>query len=156
MRGVHLSQYFRGRNADGLPPITSFLAAGCGFGGSCLPKDVSALIAHGQVGGTAMPLLESVIRLNREQPRRTVELLKKHWPSLTGKRVAVLGLAFKPGTSDVRESPAFPIMRELLDAGRAGERLRSGGRARKPGKHSPMPRCATARRWKRRSPMSTR
>ncbi len=46
MRGVHLSQYFRGRNADGLPPITSFLAAGCGYGGSCLPKDVSALVAH--------------------------------------------------------------------------------------------------------------
>ena len=47
MRGVHLSQYFRGRNERGLPPITSFLEAGCGFGGSCLPKDVSALIAHG-------------------------------------------------------------------------------------------------------------
>ena len=117
MRGVHLSQYFRGRNSEGLPPITAFLAAGCGFGGSCLPKDVSALIAHGRRAGNQMPLLGSVIHTNQEQPHRTLDLLKKHWPSLAGKRVAVLGLAFKPGTSDVRESPAFPIMRELLDQG---------------------------------------
>jgi UDPglucose 6-dehydrogenase/GDP-mannose 6-dehydrogenase len=117
LRGVHLSQYFRGRNADGLPPITAFLAAGCGFGGSCLPKDVSALIAHGRQIGSPMPLLQSVIQVNHEQPLRTVGLLKKRWPSLDGIRVAVLGLAFKPGTSDVRESPAFPIIRELLSEG---------------------------------------
>jgi UDPglucose 6-dehydrogenase len=117
MRGLHLSQYFSRRNDEGLPPITAFLAAGCGFGGSCLPKDVSALIAHGEAAGHPMPLLKSVIHVNREQPRRTVALLRKHWPNLAGVKVAVLGLAFKPGTSDVRESPAFPIMRELLDEG---------------------------------------
>lgn len=117
MRGVHLSQYFRGRTKEGLPPITSFLKAGCGFGGSCLPKDVSALIVHGQKAGTSMRLLESVIRINEEQPKRTVALLNKHWPSLKGVRVSVLGLSFKPETSDVRESPAFPILRELLDQG---------------------------------------
>jgi len=117
MRGVHLSQYFRGRKADGLPPITSFLAAGCGFGGSCLPKDVSALIVHGQKAGTSMRLLEAVIRTNQDQPKKVLDLLKKHWPNLKGVRVAVLGLSFKPETSDVRESPAFPIMRELLDLG---------------------------------------
>lgn len=117
MRGVHLSMYFRSRNKEGLPPITSFLKAGCGFGGSCLPKDVSALIVHGQKAGTSMRVLESVIRTNEEQPKRTVDLLKKHWSNLKGVRVAVLGLSFKPETSDVRESPAFPIMRELLDAG---------------------------------------
>src|SRR5262249_9115170 len=116
-RGLCLSQYFRGRNPDGAPPLTAFLRAGCGFGGSCLPKDVSALIEHGRKAGNAMPLLSAVIAINREQPRRTVDLLKKHWPSLNGRRVAVLGLSFKPGTSDVRESPAFPIMRELLDQG---------------------------------------
>jgi UDPglucose 6-dehydrogenase/GDP-mannose 6-dehydrogenase len=116
-RGVQLSQYFRGRNKEGLPPITSFLAAGCGFGGSCLPKDVSALIAHGEAAGHPMPLLAAVIRTNREQPRRTVGLLRKHWANLAGLKVAVLGLSFKPGTSDVRESPAFPIMRELVDEG---------------------------------------
>jgi UDPglucose 6-dehydrogenase/GDP-mannose 6-dehydrogenase len=117
MRGVHLSMYFRSRNKEGLPPITSFLKAGCGFGGSCLPKDVSALIAHGHKAATSMRMLESVIRINEEQPKRTVALLRKHWSSLKGVRVAVLGLSFKPETSDVRESPAFPIMRELLDSG---------------------------------------
>jgi len=119
MRGVHLSQYFRGRNAEGLPPIVSFLQAGCGFGGSCLPKDVKALIAHGQAVGRPMPLLEAVIRVNEEQPRRVVALLEKHWTSLKGLNVALLGLSFKPGTNDVRESPAFPIMRELLRRGAA-------------------------------------
>ena len=90
MRGVHLSMYFRSRNKDGLPPITSFLKAGCGFGGSCLPKDVSALIAHGHKAATSMRMLESVIRINEEQPKRTVALLRKHWASLKGIRVAVL------------------------------------------------------------------
>lgn len=117
MRGVHLSQYMRGQNAEGLPPITSFLKAGCGFGGSCFPKDVKALVAHGENSGSPMPLLESVLAINERQPRVTVDLLKRHWPDLAGVRVAVLGLAFKPGTNDVRESPAFPILQSLLDQG---------------------------------------
>jgi UDPglucose 6-dehydrogenase len=117
MRGVHLSQYFRGRNAEGLPPITGFLKAGCGFGGSCLPKDVSALVAHGHQAGASMSLLEATMRINQQQPAKTLELLTKHWRVLKSIRVAVLGLSFKPETSDVRESPAFPIMRQLLDAG---------------------------------------
>jgi UDPglucose 6-dehydrogenase len=117
MRGVHLSQYFRGRTAGGLPPIIDFLRAGCGFGGSCLPKDVSALAAQGRGLGVAMPILEAVLAVNLRQPERVVDLLRKHYPSLTGVRVAVLGLAFKPGTSDVRESPAFPILRTLAEGG---------------------------------------
>ena len=117
MRGVHLSMYMRTRNKEGLPPITSFLKAGCGFGGSCLPKDVSALIAHGKKAGTSMRVLDAVLQTNAEQPGRTVALLHKHWASLKGVTVAVLGLSFKPETSDVRESPAFPILRELLKQG---------------------------------------
>lgn len=117
MRGLHLSQYFRNRNAEGLPPITAFLKAGCGFGGSCLPKDVKALIAHGKKVGQPMPLLQAVIDTNQKQPEQIVNLLQKHWLKLSGRTIAVLGLAFKPGTNDVRESPAFPIMRALLDQG---------------------------------------
>ncbi|MFN0171035.1 MAG: UDP-glucose dehydrogenase family protein [Bryobacteraceae bacterium] len=133
MRGVHLSQYFTGRTEGGLPPITSFLKAGCGFGGSCLPKDVKALVAHGRKAGASMSLLKSVIDVNEAQPHQVVELLSRHWCSLGGVRVSVLGLSFKPETSDVRESPAFPIMRELL---RRGASLRAfdpvaNGEARK-------------------------
>ncbi len=119
MRGVHASQYFRDRNEQGLPPITSFLRAGCGFGGSCLPKDVSALIAHGEGLGLEMPVLKAVIRTNQQQPARVVGLLQKHWRELRDVRVSVLGLSFKPGTSDGRESPAFPIIRALSDRGAA-------------------------------------
>ena len=117
MRGVHLSQYFRELTEDRLPAITAFLKAGCGFGGSCLPKDVKALIAHGREAGASMQLLEAVIRVNEQQPIKTIELLRRHAPKLEGLRVTVLGLSFKPGTDDVRESPAFPIMRELLAHG---------------------------------------
>jgi UDPglucose 6-dehydrogenase/GDP-mannose 6-dehydrogenase len=117
MRGVHLSQYFREHTDDQLAAITSFLEAGCGFGGSCLPKDVRALVAHGRAAGASMQLLESVIGVNDQQPLRTVELLRRHAKTLDGLRVAILGLSFKPGTDDVRESPAFPIMKELLARG---------------------------------------
>ena len=117
MRGVHLSQYFRGRTRDDLPPITSFLRAGCGFGGSCLPKDVKALIAHGQKAGAEMNVLTAVIDVNQRQPGKVIDLIRKHRSDLRGMRVAVLGLSFKPDTNDVRESPAFPIMQRLLEEG---------------------------------------
>jgi UDPglucose 6-dehydrogenase len=117
MRGVHLSQYFQELTEDRLPAITAFLKAGCGFGGSCLPKDVKALIAHGREAAASMQLLEAVIGVNEQQPIKTIELLRRHTPTLEGLRVTVLGLSFKPGTDDVRESPAFPIMRELLAHG---------------------------------------
>ncbi len=64
-----------------------------------------------------MPLLGAVLQTNEAQPEVVVQLLKKHWPALDGLRIAVLGLAFKPGTNDVRESPAFSIMRGLLREG---------------------------------------
>jgi len=115
--GVHLSQYFQCKADGALPSITSFLMPGCGFGGSCLPKDVSALIAQGNSTGSPMPLLEAVMQTNSAQPAQLVSLLARHWRDLAGIRTAVLGLSFKPGTSDVRESPAFPIIRELLERG---------------------------------------
>ncbi len=120
LRGVHLSQYLSLRMPDGtrrMPGIVSFLGAGCGFGGSCLPKDVRALIAHGHRAGQAMPLLDAVIRINDHQPQKLIALLKKHHPSLHGVRVAVLGLSFRPDTNDMRESPAIPILRDLAAEG---------------------------------------
>lgn len=120
MQGVHLSRYLSPLAADGsrtTAPISAFLWAGCGFGGSCLPKDTRALIAHGERVGRPMPLLEAVVRVNERQPHEMLLRLRKHFPSLTGVRVAVLGLAFRAGTDDIRESPALPIIDELLAAG---------------------------------------
>ncbi len=120
MQGVHCSSYLSPFTKSGdrvTAPISSFLLAGCGFGGSCLPKDVKALVSHGQQHGAAMPLLSSVLQVNRDQPGRVLSLLKKHFPSLHGVRTAVLGLAFKPDTDDLRESPAFPIIDALLAEG---------------------------------------
>jgi UDPglucose 6-dehydrogenase len=120
MRGVHASRYLTSY-ADGqrgaIAPIASFLWAGCGFGGSCLPKDVSALAAQGRSVGQPMPILESVLEVNRAQPERMIELIRRRHPSLRGLRVTVLGLAFRPDTSDMRESPAIPIVRTLVAEG---------------------------------------
>ncbi len=120
MRGVHLARYFSPKGSDGsrvTAPITSFLWAGCGYGGSCLPKDTKALSAHAAAHGQNMPLLEAVIETNRTQPSRIVALLAKRFATLAGLRVAVLGLAFKEDTDDMRESPAIPIIQMLLEGG---------------------------------------
>jgi UDPglucose 6-dehydrogenase/GDP-mannose 6-dehydrogenase len=120
MRGLHLSKYLSTVLSEGqrvTAPITSFLWAGCGFGGSCLPKDLKALSAHGARFGSPTPLLNAVLEINAQQHRQVLYGLKKHFSSLKGVRVAVLGLAFRPDTDDIRESPAIPIVRDLLAAG---------------------------------------
>jgi UDPglucose 6-dehydrogenase len=99
-----------------------FLRAGIGFGGSCFPKDVMALVHKGRVMGYEPGLLEEVLKINQRQPHRLVDLLRKRAGSLKGREVAVLGLAFKPETDDVRESPAIRVVSELL---RHGARVRA-------------------------------
>jgi UDPglucose 6-dehydrogenase/GDP-mannose 6-dehydrogenase len=120
MRGVHLSRYLTAQDATPAgwtAPVASFYEAGCGYGGSCLPKDVKALAAHGRAAGVPMRLLEAVDAVNRDQPARLVDLVRRRFPSLAGVPVTVLGLAFKPGTDDVRETPAKPVVEGLLEAG---------------------------------------
>jgi UDPglucose 6-dehydrogenase len=120
MKGVHLSRYLTTPLGDGssvTAPLSSFLEAGCGYGGSCLPKDVAALAARGREVGSRMRLLEAVAEVNDRQPARLVELLQRRLGTLDGRRITVLGLAFKPDTDDVRSSPAFPVLRSLLAAG---------------------------------------
>lgn len=120
MRGVHLDRRLSPILADGeriTPGFTTYLEAGCGFGGSCFPKDVKALIAHGKAAGTSMALLDAVIAVNEEQPLAVVDLLKDGLGGLSGRRIAILGLAFKPNTDDMRESPAIPVVRALAEAG---------------------------------------
>jgi len=118
MKGVHQDRRLSPILPNGeriVPAITTYLEAGCGFGGSCFPKDVKALIAHGEAAGQDMNILRSVVDINHKQPLRLIELLKKHLSSLKGRKIAVLGLAFKPGTDDMRESPSIPIIKALHD-----------------------------------------
>ncbi|MDB5047957.1 MAG: GDP-mannose 6-dehydrogenase [Fibrobacteres bacterium] len=120
MRGLHLSRYLSLPDGTGglkFPPINSFIMAGCGFGGSCLPKDVSALIAHGKSIGVPMDMLQASLSVNGRQPDQIFRLLGKHFPSLKDRRIAVLGLSFRPDTNDMRESPAIPIIRRLQKEG---------------------------------------
>lgn len=106
-------------NGVGLDPRVGplFLNAGAGFGGSCFPKDVSALVSLAKETGETPVLLESVLAVNEQQPHRMLTLLKKRIGSLKGKRIAVLGLAFKDNTDDIRDSRAIPVIRELLHDG---------------------------------------
>ncbi len=120
MKGVHLMKHLTRRDSDGqlkTASASSFLWSGCGFGGSCFPKDVKAIAAHADNRGVKTPLLDSVLDINRTQPERMVALMKGRLGDLAGRRITVLGLAFKPGTDDVRESPALPIVADLLAAG---------------------------------------
>jgi len=116
MRGVHLDRRLSPILDNGeriVPAITTYLEAGCGFGGSCFPKDVKALISHGKSAGQEMNILQSAMDINQSQPLQLLKLLKKHFSSLQGLRIAVLGLAFKPGTDDMRESPSIPVVKAL-------------------------------------------
>jgi UDPglucose 6-dehydrogenase len=95
----------------------AFLQAGIGFGGSCFPKDVAALKQLAGNSGYHFQLLTSVIEVNELQKRRVVGKLKKHLGGLGGKRVAMLGLAFKPGTDDMREAASLVLAGRLLAEG---------------------------------------
>ena len=119
MAGVHLDRRLTPITPAGRvrPGLMSFLSPGTGFGGSCFPKDVKALISYGQDLGQPMRLLDAVVDINKRQPGMTLNLLREELGALKGRRIAVLGLAFKPGTDDVRESPAEPIIRGLLAEG---------------------------------------
>jgi len=95
----------------------SFLQAGIGFGGSCFPKDSLALKQLAASSGYHFQVLNAVIEVNELQKRRVIGKLKHLLGSLRGKRIALLGLAFKPNTDDTRESPAFVLAGRLLAEG---------------------------------------
>jgi len=95
-----------------------FLSAGIGFGGSCLPKDLKALVfASSTMTGYYAPLLRSVLHVNEMQCLKLVEVVERAIGDLDGRKIAVLGLAFKPGTDDIREAPAIRIIGVLLEKG---------------------------------------
>jgi UDPglucose 6-dehydrogenase len=95
----------------------SFLRAGIGFGGSCFPKDSLALKQLAANSGYNFQLLNAVIEVNELQKRRVIGKLERRLGPLRGKRVALLGLAFKPGTDDMREAPSLVLAGRLLSEG---------------------------------------
>lgn len=94
-----------------------FLFPGVGYGGSCFPKDVKALIRTGEECGTPLHIMEAAEAVNQRQKSVLFEMMKGHFGDLTGRRVALWGLAFKPNTDDMREAPAIPLIEALLSAG---------------------------------------
>jgi UDPglucose 6-dehydrogenase len=95
----------------------AFLNAGVGFGGSCFPKDVNAITATAKKNGYNPRILTAILDVNETQPLRVVELAENKAQGLNDKRVALLGLSFKPDTDDVRYTRALPIAEALIDKG---------------------------------------
>lgn len=93
-----------------------FLRSGLGWGGNCFPKDIAALIAAARKQAYDPSLLDAAVAINDRQPERFLELMDAH-VEVAGERVAVLGLAFKPGTDDIRNSRAIPVIDGLLSRG---------------------------------------
>lgn len=97
---------------------SKFLYPGCGYGGSCFPKDVKALIKTAAKNGYTMEVLTAVENVNERQKERLFEKLSKRFcGDLKGRRIALWGLAFKPDTDDMREAPALRVIARLLEAG---------------------------------------
>jgi UDPglucose 6-dehydrogenase len=94
-----------------------FLSAGVGWGGSCFGKDTSALISTGEEYGYSMPILRAAVEVNQRQRGLVIAKLQQHLHRLKGKRIAVLGMAFKPNTDDLRDAPAHDCIARLNDLG---------------------------------------
>lgn len=94
-----------------------FLNAGLGYGGSCFPKDLKALITLSKKFGFKPQLLEAVENINNKQSSKAVQFCKEQLGKLEGKRISILGLTFKPNTDDMREAPSIPIITQLIQEG---------------------------------------
>jgi UDPglucose 6-dehydrogenase len=114
--GANVKEVARGMGLDSRIG-SRFLYAGIGYGGSCFPKDVQALIQTGKEYGTKFCIIEAADKINDIQKLRPFTLLKKHLKKLKGKTIAIWGLSFKPRTDDTREAPAGYIIEALLKAG---------------------------------------
>ncbi|MCX5900685.1 MAG: UDP-glucose/GDP-mannose dehydrogenase family protein, partial [Proteobacteria bacterium] len=110
--GIDIYEVVKGIGADWrINP--AFLNAGAGYGGSCFPKDVKALISFAQLREVEPALLETVEEVNLQQATHVVSMAQQELGSLKGKHISILGLSFKPGTDDMRESPAIKVANHL-------------------------------------------
>ncbi len=114
-KGVHLdnrlSPSINGEKVK--PGFLSYILSGCGYGGSCFPKDTQALASFAKEIGIQAAVLDAVICVNKTQPERVVKLIMQAIGSLEGKKIAILGLTFKPDTDDIRESPSLTLINLL-------------------------------------------
>lgn len=99
------------------PGLTQYLKPGCGFGGSCFPKDVKALMSHSINHFYYPKTLDAILSINELQPKKMIEKLEGLIGEIRGKKIAVLGVAFKPDTDDIREASAIKIIKILLEKG---------------------------------------
>lgn len=114
--GADIDDVRRGLGLD--PRIgPGYLRPGIGFGGSCLPKELANVARLGREAGVALPMLEGSLADNLRRPGRAVDRIERVMGGLAGRHVAVLGLAFKPDTDDVRDSPSLALVRELVSRG---------------------------------------
>ena len=97
-----------------IPSLESYLIPGCGFGGSCFPKDVQALLDYSNKNSIDTPLLKAILDINAERPNKMVLLAESILSTLKNKKVSILGLTFKPDTDDLRSSPALDAINILL------------------------------------------
>ena len=116
--GANVNSVRKGIGAD-VRIGNKFLYSGCGYGGSCFPKDVKALLKTGEEYGYEMSVIKGVEKVNERQKHLLFDKLKKYfgYDELRGMTVALWGLAFKPETDDMREAPALVLIRDLVDAG---------------------------------------
>jgi UDPglucose 6-dehydrogenase/GDP-mannose 6-dehydrogenase len=120
VRGVHLDKRWNPITQDGgriSPAILTYLVPGCGFGGSCFPKDLRALRSQGEQHGLPMKLLNAVLDVNDSQPNQVLDIIERDLRSVAGQTALVLGLAFKPDTDDIRESASLRIVEKLVAKG---------------------------------------
>lgn len=114
--GIDSYEVFNGVGLDSrINP--DFFRCGIGFGGSCFPKDVEAIINFADQRGIDLNILKAVMSVNASQPLRIIDILKKYYPDLHGISIGVLGLAFKPDTDDIRDSRSIPIITQLVKEG---------------------------------------
>jgi UDPglucose 6-dehydrogenase/GDP-mannose 6-dehydrogenase len=144
MQGVHLDRRLTpivdGRRVS--PGILGFLRAGSGFGGSCLPKDVNALRAFARSLGVDTAMLDATMKVNERRPNQVVDAVERLVGRLAGKTIAVLGLTFKPGTDDIRDSPAIALI-EHLRARRCLVRAYDPLLSKEGAAHAPVPLSGT-------------
>ena len=115
MKGVHLDHRWSPiiNNSRVRPQILDYLLPGIGFGGSCFPKDVKAISALAKEKGVNPLILDSVIKVNHNQPKQIINFLKSKVGNLNNKNILLLGLSFKPETDDVRESVSIKLIENL-------------------------------------------